>query len=318
MKCFLFIFFFCSPLFVSVGERERRYVIYITKKQKTGKRTYRLLCVFATHLGVVSTCGATTTWRKQQDDNTCKRGKKNACCSLKERRNRNVWRLRARALYELKSSPKALSMSYLRCLASGVLPFMGGNRDGCLNEAASCCCCLTSFLYIYIILRWNWSSWAIFSLALGGCSVVLLASACLHLLVLTCWTTIHHLWTPRTFWLVMAGNTCVGFEEATFFLLTESLGTLWRLSRWIRHHAICSEWHPVFEGWLPRMCSLSYRVRLYTKCKPSRAILKGPHFPLNTGMRLFNSVVALRQWMPSAWISYVRRHISAVRLNVGS
>lgn len=42
----------------------------------------------------------------------------------------------ARALYELESSVKALSMSY-GAYASQVLPFTGGNWNGCLNEAAT-------------------------------------------------------------------------------------------------------------------------------------------------------------------------------------
>lgn len=42
----------------------------------------------------------------------------------------------ARALHELESSVKALSMSY-GAYASQVLPFTGGNWNGCLNEAAT-------------------------------------------------------------------------------------------------------------------------------------------------------------------------------------
>lgn len=73
-------FFFCSPLFVGIcGGKGKKSVYKTKKKKKTGTQTYRpSLCMFATHLGVLTTCGA-TTWGKQCID-SCEREKKK--CSL--------------------------------------------------------------------------------------------------------------------------------------------------------------------------------------------------------------------------------------------
>lgn len=87
------------------------------------------------HLGVLTACCATTlkktghrhlreTWKSFSL--TLERAQKRACATY----------FCARALYELESSVKALSMSY-GAYASQVLPFTGGNWNGCLNEAAT-------------------------------------------------------------------------------------------------------------------------------------------------------------------------------------
>lgn len=109
MKWNVFVhFFFCSPLFVSICGGKSKKKICIQNEKKTGTQTYRpSLCMFATHLGVLTTCGA-TTWRKQCIDSCERVGKKMLADPWKSAETRMCGDFCARALYELKVIPESI------------------------------------------------------------------------------------------------------------------------------------------------------------------------------------------------------------------